>query len=88
MNFLPFAKFFLKLIAKGCIGGGQAVLNRCGQRRLAATLLSAGSRLNDLSRGHRKTRDVFDKARKSKIKPNLLTICVGRQRQRFEDDGA
>ena len=79
MNFLLFAKFFLPHIAEGSIGGCWGGMNRCGERRLAVALLSSGSRLNDLSHGHRKTRDLFNKARESKIKPNLLTICVGRQ---------
>ncbi|MDA2956133.1 MAG: hypothetical protein O3A44_02120 [Actinomycetota bacterium] len=83
MNFLLFTKFFLKLIAKGCIGGGQAVPNRCGERRQTIDFLSSRSRLNDFGHGHGKIRDHFDKARKSKIGPNLLTICAGRQGQQL-----
>jgi len=80
---LLFAKFFLKLIAKGCIGGGQAVPSRCGERRQTIDFLSSRSRLNDFGHGHGKIRDHFDKARKSKIVPNLLTICAGRQGQQL-----
>ncbi|MDP4641817.1 MAG: hypothetical protein NWS59_01930 [Ilumatobacteraceae bacterium] len=83
MNFLLFTKFFLKLIAKGCIGGGQAVPSRCGERRQTIDFLSSRSRLNDFGHGHGKIRDHFDKARKSKIVPNLLTICAGRQGQQL-----
>jgi hypothetical protein len=87
VNFLLFTKFFLKLIAKGCIGGGQAVPSRCGERRQTIDFLSSRSRLNDFGHGHGKIRDHFDKARKSKIWPDLLTICAGGERQEARDGG-
>jgi hypothetical protein len=87
-EFLLFAKFFLPHIAEGSISRGWGVLNCCGGRRLVLALLSSRSRLNDLSHGHGKTRDLFDKARKSKITPDLLTIRAGSQRSQLGDGGA
>jgi hypothetical protein len=88
VNFLLFAKFFLPHIAEGSISRGWGVLNCCGGRRLVLALLSSRSRLNDLSHGHGKTRDLFDKARKSKITPDLLTIRAGSQQSQLGDGGA
>ena len=87
-EFFAIYEIFLPHIAEGSIGRGWGVLNCCGGRQLATALLSSGSRLNDLSHGHGKTRDLFDKARKSKIALDLLTICAGRQRSQLGDGGA
>ena len=86
-EFFAIYEIFLKLIAKGCIGGGQAVPSRCGERRQTIDLLSSCSRLNDFGHGHGKIRDHFDKARKSKIWPDLLTIYAGGRRQEASDGG-